>query len=74
VRACTERHILTLEGSQLAIAQPRLNREKKQRSIPVADPCSRIGGRPRELRGARQLGSPFVLPQERMLPDGLLSF
>ena len=39
-----ERNILPPEGSQFAVAQACLNRDQKQRSIPVADPCSRIRG------------------------------
>ncbi len=40
--ACAERHILTPECGQFAIAQARLNRYKKQRSVAVADPVSYV--------------------------------
>src|ERR1700676_1315971 len=43
VSACAKRHVLTPEGSQFTVAQARLNRDKKQRSVPVANPCSRVG-------------------------------
>lgn len=39
-----ERNILTPEGSQFAVAKARLNRDKKQRSVPAANPCSCIRG------------------------------
>jgi hypothetical protein len=42
VGACAERHILTPECGQFAIAQTRLNRYKKQRSVAVADPVSYV--------------------------------
>ena len=42
--AGAERNILTPEGSQFAVAKARLNRDKKQRSVPAANPCSWIRG------------------------------
>ena len=42
--AGAERNILTLEGSQFAVAKARLNRDQKQRSVPAANPCSCIRG------------------------------
>ncbi|CAB3774447.1 hypothetical protein LMG29542_07824 [Paraburkholderia humisilvae] len=42
VGACTEHHILTPNCGQFAVAQTRLNRYKKQRSVAVADPRSYV--------------------------------
>ena len=42
VGACAEHHILAPESGQFAVAQTRLNRYKKQRSVAVADPRSYV--------------------------------
>src|ERR1700676_4333822 len=44
VSACAKRHILTPEGGQFKVQKTRLNRPKKQRSIPVAKPCWCVWG------------------------------
>jgi hypothetical protein len=40
VGACAEHYVLTPERGQFTVAQTRLNRYKKQRSVAVADPRS----------------------------------
>jgi hypothetical protein len=83
VSACAKRHILTPEGSQFTVAQACLNRDKKQRSIPVADPCSRVGrgyercgfvfgeklDRPVFATLRRNRKDPLALQTQRRLPD-----
>ena len=45
MRAGAECNVLALECGELVIAQSGLGGEKKQRAIPVSNPCSRIRGR-----------------------------